>query len=112
MGGDDQVFSRIVRCWWPMLVYGTFGVGAGLWTCGALFVYRDVHGLEPVHMMPYLYLFASLSQLLAGISMLVTNCRVRGYFQSPEGAAAVKAAIEMRTTSVQSSSRAIGAVRA
>merc|ERR1719161_1941958 len=36
--GDREVFSRVVGCWWSALMGSTFGVGIGLWWCGAEFM--------------------------------------------------------------------------
>eukprot|EP00662_Eupelagonemidae_sp_cell21_P023257 gene23257-64272_t len=36
--GDSRIFTRVVGCWWGMLIGGTFGVGAFLWLSGAMFV--------------------------------------------------------------------------
>lgn len=94
---DEGVFSKVVQWWWPVLLYGTFGVGVGLWFCGAFIVFDDVYDqVDPIQMMPYFYLIAALSQLAAGIAMLVTNFRVRRYFTSTEGTRAMKAAVELR----------------
>ena len=68
--------------------------------------------MDPIQAMPYFYLIASVSQLAAGIAMLVTNCHVRQYFMSEEGVKAVKAAIELRSCQSQTEgSHTIGVVQ-
>merc|ERR1719436_1908283 len=43
--GDREVFSRVVGCWWSALVGSTFGVGIGLWWCGAMMLIDADSGL-------------------------------------------------------------------
>jgi hypothetical protein len=83
--GDREVFSRVVGCWWSALVGSTFGVGIGLWWCGAEFLTDADLGLAA---MPLILMITAACQLTAGLSMLRANEHIRGFFKSPEGKAA------------------------
>jgi len=81
--GDAHVFSDIVGCWWTGLVVGTFGVGAGTWLAGTMAVFDDIaDDSKPFELSGHFELFAALSQILAGCSMMIIDRRVRGYFAS------------------------------
>jgi len=82
--GDREVFSRVVGCWWSALVGSTFGVGIGLWWCGAGMLIDAESGL---HEMPFLLLVTATCQLTAGLSMLRANMHIREFFNSQEGKA-------------------------
>jgi len=92
---DQRAFSRIIGNHWSVLVSGTFGVGVGLWVCGALFIFAPMLSLDPLEWMGLWYLFAAGCQGAAGLSMLSINNAVRKFFQSPEGKAAMSRAMEL-----------------
>jgi hypothetical protein len=82
--GDREVFSRIVGCWWSALVASTFGVGIGLWWCGAMMLIDADSGVAG---MPIILGVTACCQLIAGMSMLGANERIRAFFNCPEGKA-------------------------
>mmetsp|Transcript_32950 Transcript_32950/g.102762 ORF Transcript_32950/g.102762 Transcript_32950/m.102762 type:complete len:332 (+) Transcript_32950:3-998(+) len=92
---DRRFFSNIVGSHWSVLVCGTFGVGAGLWLVGALFVFSPSRSLAPERWTGLFYFLAAGSQLMSGLSMLSINVAVRKYFASPQGKASLAAVAEM-----------------
>eukprot|EP00929_Paragymnodinium_shiwhaense_P101155 TRINITY_DN64008_c0_g2_i1.p1 TRINITY_DN64008_c0_g2~~TRINITY_DN64008_c0_g2_i1.p1 ORF type:complete len:509 (-),score=74.49 TRINITY_DN64008_c0_g2_i1:94-1620(-) len=103
--GDDKVFSRVVYCWWNLLILGTVGVGVFLYMCGAAFVLQPLlrvmsAALDPRALMPPFYCFAAISQLLAGLAMLFVNCMARKYFaETAGGRSPHRKAIELKAAS-------------
>merc|ERR1712151_173351 len=80
--GDREVFSRVVGCWWSALVASTFLVGVGLWWCGAMMLMDADSGLAG---MPIILGLTACCQLIAGMSMLAANDKIKNFFDSPEG---------------------------
>ena len=100
--GDEDVFSKVTGEWWTALAVGTLAVGVALFSSGCFFVFIPASGFT---FMAVMYLLAALAQGLAGIAMLVINCRVRTYFRTADGESVWARAVHVtlgRTTELAS----------
>eukprot|EP00929_Paragymnodinium_shiwhaense_P010426 TRINITY_DN115051_c0_g1_i1.p1 TRINITY_DN115051_c0_g1~~TRINITY_DN115051_c0_g1_i1.p1 ORF type:complete len:405 (+),score=36.70 TRINITY_DN115051_c0_g1_i1:75-1289(+) len=79
MYDDPFIFSKVVSCWWGILVIATSGVGVALWLGCAICVFPALD-ISPLRMMGLFYSCAAVSQILAAVAMLQCNQRIRDYW--------------------------------
>lgn len=93
VGDGGQLLAEVAGTSWSMLVGTTFGVGAALWLCGLALARGDWDNLGL--QMAGCYVLASVSQGLAGNSMLKGNSKIIEYFKTPKGRQAFARAMLM-----------------